>query len=484
MSEAIRFLLNGELREVEGLSPTMTVLDYLRLVERKCGTKEGCAEGDCGACTVVLAEPHGAAGLGYRAVTSCIQFLPTLDGKALITVEGLCGPDGRLHPVQRAMVDCHGSQCGFCTPGFVMSLFALWHENKAPSKTETLDALAGNLCRCTGYRPILEAARRMYDARLPDRFDLARPATRAKLDALRRANGFAYTDCGREFLAPRSLAELGKALAGRPDGFVLAGGTDFGLWVTKQHRAFERIVYLGQVAELKEMRTTATHLEIGGAVSWTEAWPAIARLYPDFGLLIRRFGSVPIRNAATLGGNLANASPIGDGPPPLIALGASVVLHGAAGEREVPLDEFFKDYRKTDLRAGEVVARLRLPLPAPDLHFGTWKLAKRFDQDIASVCGAFAVRLAQGQVAAARIAYGGMAAMPKRALGAEAALLGRSWTLGSVHQAMAALERDFTPITDFRATRAYRGLAAKNLLLRFYHASIGTAEATRVAGYG
>jgi xanthine dehydrogenase small subunit len=482
MADAIRFLLNGEARAIEGLPPTTTVLEYLRTTERLCGTKEGCAEGDCGACTVVVAEPDGRGGLIRKAVNSCIRFLPTLDGKELITVEGLKGDDGTLHPVQRALVDAHASQCGYCTPGFVMSLFALWHAQKNPSREDTLQALAGNLCRCTGYRPILDAAQQMYKGETTDVFDARAGATAATLGGMNRLVGLRYAAGGEEFITPRTLEELALVLTEHPQAHILAGGTDFGLFVTKQHKHFERIVYLGEIAELRAVTTTETHLEFGASATWTAALPLIQQSWPAFGELIRRFASPPIRNAATIGGNIANASPIGDGPPPLIALGASVVLLGPDGQRELPLEKFFHDYRRTELKPGEIVARLRLPLPASGTEFAVYKVSKRLDQDISAVCGAFAVRLQNNIVAEARLAFGGMAATPKRASLAEVALAGRPWTLPTIEAAVAALARDFTPLDDMRASARYRLLTAQNLLRRFHHETTGSATA-RIA-YG
>ena len=481
MTDTIRFLLNGRERTVEGVDPTTTVLEYLRTHERLCGTKEGCAEGDCGACTVVVSEPDANGVLAYRALNSCIRFLPTIDGRHLITVEGLKGNDGALHPVQRAMVEAHGSQCGFCTPGFAMSLFALWHSRKSPSREDVLETLSGNLCRCTGYRPIVDAAQRMYEADGEDRFDRDY-STFGRLRRLARLTGLRYAGQGKEFFAPRSLDELAETLRRHPDAALLAGGTDFGLFVTKQHREFPRVVYLGEIAELRDVATTDTHVEIGGGVTWSDALPVLEQHWPSFGELVRRFASPPIRNSATVGGNVANASPIGDGPPPLIVLNATVVLLGAGGERELPLEDFFRDYRQTALRRGEIVARLRVPLPTPGLEFAVYKLSKRWDQDISAVCGAFAVRIAGGIVTEARIAFGGMAAVPKRAPLAEAALTERPWSVATTAAAAAALERDFAPIDDVRASAAYRLLTAKNLLRRFCLETTGTADA-RIA-YG
>ncbi|HEX2116036.1 MAG TPA: xanthine dehydrogenase small subunit [Alphaproteobacteria bacterium] len=484
MAEAIRFLLNGVPRAVSDIDPNTTVLEYLRVTERLCGTKEGCAEGDCGACTVVLARPDGTGRLAYEPVNSCIQLLPTVDGKHLITVEGLKAADGSLHPVQRAMVEAHGSQCGFCTPGFVMSLFALWHRNKAPTREETLQALAGNLCRCTGYRPIIDAACATPDGSPSDQFDATADATATALAALGRDRGLAYFAGRNAFFAPRSLAELAEILRSYPNAVLLAGGTDLGLWITKQHRRFACIVSLGEVAELRRVERGATHLEIGAGASWSACADALAALHPSLEELLLRFASVQIRNAATIGGNIANASPIGDGPPPLIALGATVVLVGPQGEREVAVEDFFLAYRRTALRAGEIVARIRIPIPDPAMKFAVWKVSKRFDQDISAVCGAFALRFVDGHIASARIAFGGMAAIPARAKLAEAALAGEPWTLAAAQAAAAALDRDFVPITDMRASRDYRARVARNLLLRFYHETAGAAPETRVRAYG
>jgi xanthine dehydrogenase small subunit len=478
MADSVRFLLDGAVHEAAGVAPTTTVLEYLREYLRRCGTKEGCAEGDCGACTVVLATP-GPDGLAYRAVNSCIQFLPTIDGTALITVEDLADAD-TLHPVQQAMVDCHGSQCGFCTPGFVMALFALWHADKSPTRDGIEEALAGNLCRCTGYRPIIDAAQRMYGGAPADQFDARAGEVRAQLAALARPRGLAYAHDGERFWAPQSKAELFAILAEHPDASILAGGTDFGLWVTKQHRRFAKVVWLGKVAELQTVAREGDTLMIGGAASWTAALPALAALHADLDPFLKRFASTQIRNAGTVGGNIANASPIGDGPPALLALRASVVLESAAGARTLPLDQFFLGYRKTALGTGEIVAAIRVPALAPDTRFAAYKLSKRFDQDISTVCAAFAVRLMQGKVAEARLGFGGMAAIPQRAAAAEAALVGQPWSLATVHSAMAALERDFQPLTDLRGSARYRMLAARNLLLRFYHETTEPALATRV----
>jgi len=472
----IRFLLDGKLMSVAPDDPTRTVLQYLREDLVRTGTKEGCAEGDCGACTVVVGELHDET-VRCRAINSCIQFLPTLDGKALFTVESLKRPDGSLHPVQQAMVDAHASQCGFCTPGFVMSLFALYQETQAPTRTEINDALAGNLCRCTGYRPIVDAAEAMFRA-TPARESLSE--LRAKLQSLAGQPALAFASTDRTYCAPTTLDELAAARLAHPEARILAGGTDVGLWVTKQHRDLPALIYVGNVAAMKRIARTATHLEIGAGASLTDATAAIVGVYPEFAELLRRFASPPIRNAGTLGGNIANGSPIGDSMPPLIALGTSVLLRKGATTREIALEDLYLAYQKTALAAGEFVAGMRIPLPAADSVFRTYKISKRFDQDIAAVCAAFRVTLRKGTIADARVAFGGVAATPRRATQCEAALTGAKWNDATLHAAMAALDRDYAPIDDMRASAAYRKLVSRNLLQRFYVESTTPDVATSV----
>jgi xanthine dehydrogenase small subunit len=469
MSDRISFLLNGEPRTVSGLAPTTTVLDYLRGIERACGTKEGCAEGDCGACTVVLGEPT-TDGLRYRAINGCIAFLPQLDGKLLLTVEGLA--DGSaLHPVQDAMVECDGSQCGFCTPGFVMALFAFQQGGEAASDDAIHEALAGNLCRCTGYRPIVEAARRI--AAQPDRGFAARaPALHDALAALPPVEDVAIEQragqrTGR-FFAPTSLGRLLALRAAHPEAHLLAGGTDLALLVTKQYRALDAVIAVTCVPELARIVLDDTSLTIGAAATYSDALPLIERFFPSLGALIRRLGSRQIRNAGTIGGNIANASPIGDMPPALIVLGATVALRSATGGRELALEDFFVGYRKTALAQDEIVESVRVPLPQSDTLFRTYKIAKRWDQDISAVCGAYALEIVDGRVAAARIAYGGMAATPRRATHAEHALTGRAWSEPAVERAIAALADDFAPLDDWRASADYRRKVAGNLLRRLW----------------
>ncbi len=474
----IRFLLDGVVHTVTDCAPTTTVLDYLRERLGRCGTKEGCAEGDCGACTVVLAELAGP-GLRYRAINACIRFLPTLDGKALFTVESLESADGGLHPVQRAMVECHGSQCGFCTPGFVMSLFALYRSERGPDEAAVRHALSGNLCRCTGYRPILAAAQRMYE--LPDDGGRASEGElRQQLLAIRVTQEKRLNTAGQTYIAPATPAGLAQALATRPDATILAGGTDVGLWVTKQYADLPEIVYLGNVAGLDAISVTGSHLEIGAAVTLTDAFRALQDEFPALDEIARRFASPPICNAGTLGGNVANGSPIGDSMPALICLGATLVLQGADGARSIPLEDFYLGYQNKDLRPGEFVAAIHVPRARAGQLLRSYKIAKRFDQDISAVCGAFAVELAGGRVRTARVCFGGMAATPLRARACELALVGADWSAGGMGPAIAALATDFDPITDLRASRSYRQRVAGNLLRRLVADADGDSGNTSV----
>ncbi len=474
MGDPVRLVLNGEPRRVDGVGPTMTVLDWLRTVERLPGTKEGCAEGDCGACTIAVGRLEDRR-VRYEAVNACLLALGQLDGRAVLTVEGLAR-NGTLHPVQEAIVSTDASQCGFCTPGIVMALFAFHHGGEPAEDGLIHDALAGNLCRCTGYRPIVDAAK----AASASRRNAVDGAVAAALGAIAPAGAHRFEAAGQTFFVPRTLQEACAIRAAHPDARILAGGTDLGLDFSKERKAYAKTLWLSDVAELDRIRTTADHIEIGAAVSYTRALPLLDGEFPSIGTLIRRIGSRQIRNLGTIGGNIGNASPIGDMPPCLIALDATLVLRGPGGRREMAIEDFFLDYRSTDLAGDELIEAVRIPRLARSQTFRAYKVSKRFDQDISSIVGAYRLDLADGIVTAARIAYGGMAATPKRAPAAEAALVGRPWTQQTAAAAKAALAGDFAPITDFRAGADYRRTVAANLLDRLHMQTTGAAAPTEV----
>jgi xanthine dehydrogenase small subunit len=447
------FLLNGETVTVDS-APTETLLDWLREERGLTGTKEGCNEGDCGACTVMVRDPKGA-----RALNACILFLPQLEGKSVVTVEGLAAPDGTPHPVQDAMVAHHGSQCGFCTPGFVVSM-ATAHLNGA---TDHDDQLAGNLCRCTGYAPIIRAAEATKDAPIPAHLmvPLDQPQDSGPGNEL-------FSDAAR----PRNADQLAAWYDANPEATLVAGATDVGLWVTKQLRALAPVAFLNRCDDLKSVEIKPDVVRIGAMASLSEVLEAIKPLHPDFAEMLRRYGSTQVRNAATVGGNIANGSPIGDSPPALIALGADLHLRKGNERRSIPLEAFFIEYGKQDRAPGEFVEAVSFPRQ-PD-RLKCYKLSKRFDQDISALCGCFNVTVENGVVTTARIAFGGMAGTPKRADKVEATLVGKGWSEATVRTAMSGFKEDYTPLSDMRASANYRLVSAENMLLRYYLEDQGT----------
>jgi xanthine dehydrogenase small subunit len=524
-SNTIRFLLNGSPHEAHGVDPHTSVLAYLREHLYLTGTKEGCAEGDCGACMVAIAERSDDESLVVYPINACIRLLPTIDGKALFTVEALSmfNPDGALHPVQQAMIECHASQCGFCTPGFVMTLFALFKNEVAPSRERVCEAISGNLCRCTGYRPIVDAALQAtkvtvaQDSRTISKVDslpkktiklnrapialgeeeqslmtqwLRAPAAQSNekqqppkreaqilrsLTAIKRVSSLDYVANGTRFLAPRTLLDFSALVEAHPEAWILSGGTDIGLWINKAMQTNATIIYIGEVAALRTTLDTDDALVIGAAVPLEAAFRALNRHYPELAHVWTRFASWPIRSSGTLGGNVANGSPIGDSMPALIALDARVVLRKGALQRTIPLDALYVDYKKQSRTAGEWVEAIRVPKRMPGLQLASYKNSKRNEQDISAVCAAIALVIDRNVVAHARIAYGGVAGTPKRATNTEAALIGKQWRETTVRDAMKAMKSDFTPMSDMRASAEYRMQIAQNHLLRFWHESQGEA---------
>lgn len=466
----IRFLLNDRPVELADVSPVQTLLDFLRIDRSLRGTKEGCAEGDCGACTVLVGRLLDGK-LKYESVNACIRFVASLDGCHVVTVEALAQPNGPLHPVQQAMVDTHASQCGFCTPGFVMSLYGLWMTNAKPSVQEIEKALQGNLCRCTGYAAIIRAAEAIAsvgelgkDPLIVEREEITR-----QLEALRDGCRVEIGGEDERVVLPASLDDFAAVLEANPKATIVAGSTDVGLWVTKFMRDIAPVVHLSHLEELRRISIAPDGITLAAGVSYTEAYPVIVRNFPQLRELWDRIGGEQVRNMGTVGGNIANGSPIGDTPPALIALGASVTLRKETSRRTLPLEAFFIEYGKQDREPGEFVETVRIPFLDETERFAVYKITKRFDEDISAVCGAFRVKLdGDGKVADVAIAFGGMAGTPKRASNVEAALKGAQWNDAAIEAGVAAFERDFTPLTDWRASSEYRMLVARNLLRRFH----------------
>lgn len=481
----IRFILNGDDVVLGNVAPDETLLDHLRLRRSLRGTKEGCAEGDCGACTVLVGRLAGSK-LVYESVNACIRFMGSLDGMHVVTIEHLRGEGSDLHPVQQAMVDFHGSQCGFCTPGFVMSLYGLWMQTPEPSDAAIEKALQGNLCRCTGYEAIMRAARAIsgYGKVSKDPLLAERKAIAARLAALKDGTRVEIGSGEARMIVPADVDDLAAVLDRTPGATIVAGSTDVGLWVTKQMRNISPAVFIGNIDGLHGLTEDKGVITIGAGVTYTEAFATLSKRIPALGPLVDRIGGEQVRNMGTIGGNIANGSPIGDMPPALIALGASLTLRKGKARRTIPLREFFIAYGKQDRLPGEFVEGVHVPVPAKGTKFAVYKITKRRDEDITAALGAFWLRLEEdGTVADVRIAYGGMAATPKRASAVEAVLVGKPWTEATVEAAMTRYAEDFAPLTDMRATAEYRALAARNLLLRFYLETTGTKAPLQVSRY-
>ena len=483
MRDFLTFRLNGDTRTLRGLSPTMTLLNYLRDMEALKGSKEGCAEGDCGACTAVIGECVGGR-IRYRAINSCIQFIAMLEGKSIFTIEYLKGPRDGLHPVQQALVDEHGSQCGFCTPGFVMSLYAVYINGDHLDSDSAPDQLAGNLCRCTGYGPIAAAAKRVGLLKLAD-WEAKHVEVDQQWIRSQKHTEILNIDFGGEcFVSPASVDDLASCYEKSPDSVLVAGATDVGLWVTKSHKKLGTVIHVGRVRELNEIKERSDKLILGAGVTYTEAMKHISLKFPDFGELMRRIGAQQIRNVGTLGGNVANGSPIGDTLPALIVLQAVLILRKGQKRRRLLIEEFFVDYGKQDLEPGEFIEWIEIPLTDPRASFKCYKISKRFDQDISAVCGCFAIDVVDGHVASARIAFGGMAGVPARAKAVETALVGKAWTLKACEEASIEFGRDFKPVTDMRASAQYRLQVARNLLRRYFEETRLPTSQTRLVGVG
>ncbi|MGH1368439.1 MAG: xanthine dehydrogenase small subunit [Maritimibacter sp.] len=440
----ITFLLNGETVTLNGVDPTRTALEWLREDRGLTGTKEGCNEGDCGACSVMVSDARGTV-----ALNACMMFLPQLNGRALTTVEGLASPAGDLHPVQSAMVDHHASQCGFCTPGIAVSLVA----GQMSGENDHERQLAGNLCRCTGYAPILRAANIAAHKPIPKWMrELPTPPEPLITEGL-----------------PSTIDDLATLYASYPNATLIAGGTDVGIWTNKALHEFESVIFVGQIEEMRRIETSPYMLRIGAGASVEALRKVTQNTHPHLSAMLDRFASTQVRSAATVGGNIANGSPIGDLPPALIALDATVVLRHGEESREIALEDFFIEYGKQDRAKGEFVEAIVVPREAgaPD-HLRVYKISKRFDQDISATLGAFNIVIENGKVQSARIAFGGMAGVPKRATAVENALINQPWSQATITTAMDKMADDFTPLSDHRASAAYRLETAQNMVLRVW----------------
>ena len=460
-SNTISLVHRGKILDIKNFDPNETLLNFIRNKLKKTGTKEGCAEGGCGACTVVLGELKNDE-INYRAINSCITFLPTLHGKQLIIIEDLISKHGSLHPTQEVMVNNHGSQCGFCTPGFVMSLFSMFKKKSKFNDDEIKDCISGNLCRCTGYQPIIKAAKSLKNKNKIDHFDESKEHTISLLKKI-SIKSILIVKENKKYFAPTRILELKKIIKKNVNANFLSGGTDLSLSVTKEKKDINSIIYMNSISELNYIKNNAEYIEVGASTPLIDFESYIKKYYPDFTKILKRYGSPQIRNVGTVAGNIATASPIGDCLPLLLSLNSQVVLHSLKKTQTLFLDSFFIGYRKTKLKKGQFIHSIRIPLLQNNI-FKAYKVSKRFDDDISSVCAAFNLKIVKNRIQSIRIAYGGMAAVPKRAIYCERILLNSLMTEQTIHKAKQALEKDFNPISDMRASRSYRMEIAKNLL--------------------
>ncbi len=463
-SNIIKFILNDKIQEIHNPDPNETILNYIRLRLKKTGTKEGCAEGGCGACTIVIGELK-KNNIIYKAINSCIAFTPSLEGKQLLVVEDLISENGSLHPVQSAMVNYHGSQCGFCTPGFVMSLFSMYKNNNSYNEKTIEESLSGNLCRCTGYRPIIDAAKSLNNSK-SDQFKKNKRKTISLLKKI-RPKSISIKNQNKKYFAPKTINELKKIIRKYPNLDFLSGGTDMSLIVTKQKKDLDNIVYLNSINELNYIKENYKYIEVGATTPLRQFELFIKKYYSDFNIILKRYGSVQIRNVATMAGNIATASPIGDSLPLLLSLDASIVIESFNKKTILPLKNFFIGYRKTKLKKGQFISSIRIPILKKNI-FKAYKISKRIDDDISSVCASFNLAIVNKKIKSIKIAYGGMAAIPKRAIYCEKVLLNSNFSENIILKAQKSLEKDFQPINDMRASKDYRMEIAKNLLIKCF----------------
>jgi xanthine dehydrogenase small subunit len=463
-SNIIKFILNDKVQEIRDPDPNETILNYIRLKLKKTGTKEGCAEGGCGACTVVIGELE-KNNIVYKAINSCIAFTPSLEGKQLLVVEDLILKNGSLHPVQNAMVNYHGSQCGFCTPGFIMSLFSMYKNNTSYKEKTIEESISGNLCRCTGYRPIIDAAKSLNNSK-SDQF---KKNKKKIIDLLKKIKpkSISIKKQNKKYFAPRSVNELKKIIKKYPNFEFLSGGTDMSLTVTKQKKNLENIIYLNSIDELNYIKKNDKYIEVGATTSLRKFELFIKKYYSDFNTILKRYGSIQIRNVATMAGNIATASPIGDSLPLLLSLDASIVIESFNKKTILPLKNFFIGYRKTKLKKGQFISSIRIPIFKKNI-FKAYKISKRMDDDISSVCASFNLIIINKKIKNIKIAYGGMAPIPKRAIYCEKVLLNKNFSQDIILKAQKSLEKDFQPINDMRASKDYRMEIAKNLLMKCF----------------